>query len=95
MISLFQYIFDANKVYCKAFSQSLLRDIPMPGMKPDACIYTHCPIISGQAQTYSNQLFMSRIIPSAPYTVKMWLWDANYNGRNIGCCFTINIRLRG
>ncbi|XP_035437412.1 MD-2-related lipid-recognition protein [Spodoptera frugiperda] len=67
-------------------------DIPFLGFgSDDACTYTTCPSVAGQAQTLNYSLHLHKKLPSGKYKLKWKVWDDTQKERR--CCFTTDIKL--
>uniref|UniRef100_A0A499FUT3 MD-2-related lipid-recognition domain-containing protein n=1 Tax=Anopheles farauti TaxID=69004 RepID=A0A499FUT3_9DIPT len=81
--------FNAENLIAEVVWTRQLFDTPFMGMDSAACNYTTCPIHSGQRQTYTYQLEISKRYPPKQYDVKWMLRDQYYKS----CCFIVPINI--
>lgn len=69
-------------------------DLPLQGMDTNACLYTDCPMVANQQQSWNYNLFVAPNYPKGAYTVKFKFWGGDKGDNNkLDCCFTFNIRI--
>ncbi|XP_011505551.1 PREDICTED: MD-2-related lipid-recognition protein-like [Ceratosolen solmsi marchali] len=84
--------FTSSKLESRAYWANQLVDLPLMGMKTDACKDgTACPINKDAKNTYTINLPISKKYPVRPFDVKWKLW--NVEKEEEACCFIFQIKL--
>ncbi|XP_022827171.1 MD-2-related lipid-recognition protein-like [Spodoptera litura] len=84
--------FSSSNLKTYVYWDSGTADLPFLGFGSDnACTYTTCPSVAGQAQSLNYSLHLHKKLPSGKYKLKWKVWDDDQKERL--CCFTTDIKL--
>ncbi|XP_053981491.1 MD-2-related lipid-recognition protein-like [Hylaeus volcanicus] len=81
--------FEAENLQSRVYWASQMMDIPFLGMDADACLFTMCPIVPGQRNTYQAQIHILKKYPIRMYDLKWRVW----NEQEQECCFMFQIKI--
>ncbi|CAH0686062.1 unnamed protein product [Spodoptera exigua] len=84
--------YSASNLKTYVYWDSGSADLPFLGFGSDnACTYTSCPSVAGQAQTLNYSLHLHKKLPSGNFKLKWKVWDDDQ--KEHVCCFTTDIKL--